>query len=291
MSFRTVVISKRSKLDLKLNHMVVRSEETKKVLLDEISVLIIASTAVSLTSALISELIKNKTKIIFCDEKHLPAGEVMPYYDKHNTSKIIKMQINWKEESKDVVWVEIVKEKIKNQAALLTKLKLYREADLLKSYIDEVELKDKTNREGHAAKVYFNALFGMAFSRQNDNAINGMLNYGYAILLSMVSREITKNGYLTQLGIFHDNQFNAFNLASDIMEPLRPYIDRFVYIYNPEEFKSDDKQNLLAIFQENVKVTGMQTRFENAVAIYVRSVLGAIEEGDIKLINFIDYED
>ena len=92
----------------------------------------------------------------------------------------------------------------------------------------QVELLDASNREGHAAKVYFNALFGMDFTRSADISINAALNYGYSLLLSAFNREISANGYLTQLGIYHNNMFNHFNLACDFMEPYRVIVDWFV---------------------------------------------------------------
>lgn len=101
------------------------------------------------------------------------------------------------------------------------------EAKLLRKYIEEIEYGDATNREGHAAKVYFNALFGMDFTRTEENSINAALNYGYGILLSAFNREIVMNGYITQIGLFHNNMFNQFNLGSDLMEPFRSLlIDR-----------------------------------------------------------------
>ncbi len=105
----------------------------------------------------------------------------------------------------------------------------------------EIELGDKTNREGHAAKVYFNALFGMDFSRSKECAINAALNYGYGILLSCFNREVIANGYITQLGLFHNNMFNQFNLASDLMEPFRILVDRIVVKNKPEKFESERK--------------------------------------------------
>lgn len=78
---------------------------------------------------------------------------------------------------------------------------------MLQEYIREIQFGDATNREGHAAKVYFNALFGKEFSRTNDVPINAALNYGYGIILSLANREIVSNGYITQIGLFHDNMF------------------------------------------------------------------------------------
>lgn len=80
MSWRIVVISKRAKLDLQLGQMVVRGEEVTKIVLSEISTILIESTAVSLTASLIAELAKRKIKVIFCDEKKNPSCELVNYY-------------------------------------------------------------------------------------------------------------------------------------------------------------------------------------------------------------------
>ena len=177
MSWRTVVISK---LDLHLNHMFVRGEETTKIFLGDISVLIIETTAVSVTACLLNELIKQKIKVIFCDEKRNPASELVPYYGSHDTSDKIRIQIKWTEELKQLVWTEIVTEKIRQQAYVLKTLDLPQHI-LLEQYISQIKPNDASNREGHAAKVYFNALFGLDFSRSMDMPINAALNYGYAI--------------------------------------------------------------------------------------------------------------
>lgn len=227
MSWRIVVISKRAKLDLQLGQMVVRGEEVTKIVLSEISTILIESTAVSLTASLIAELAKRKIKVIFCDEKKNPSCELVNYYGSHDTSNKVRKQINWKKNTKEAVWTEIVSEKIRKQKELLELLGK-EESDLLESYLKEIAWNDGTNREGHAAKVYFNALFGLEFTRTEDNLINAALNYGYSIILSAFTREIVANGYITQLGVFHDNMFNQFNLASDLMEPFRILVDRQV---------------------------------------------------------------
>ena len=226
MSWRIVVISKRAKLDLQLGQMVVRGEEVTKIVLSEISTILIESTAVSLTTSLIAELAKRKIKVIFCDEKRNPSCELVNYYGSHDTSNKIRKQIAWKQNTKEAVWTEIVTEKIRKQKELLELGK--EESGLLGSYLREIAWNDGTNREGHAAKVYFNALFGLDFTRTEDNVINAALNYGYSIILSAFTREVVMNGYITQLGIFHDNMFNQFNLASDLMEPFRVLVDRQV---------------------------------------------------------------
>ena len=130
---------------------------------------------------------------------------------------------------------QLTERKIKNQALLLKYYGL-EQYKLLEGYINELEFNDETNREGHAAKVYFNALFGKSFSRNDDVPVNAALNYGYSLILSCVNREIVCSGYLTQLGIFHDNMFNPFNLGCDLMEPFRPIVDFCVKSMMPKEF-------------------------------------------------------
>ena len=289
MSWRTVVISKRAKLDLHLNHMVVRGEETTKIFLGDISVLIIETTAVSITACLLNELIKQKIKVIFCDEKRNPASELVPYYGSHDTSDKIRIQIKWTEELKQLVWTEIVTEKIRQQAYVLKALDL-RQHLLLEQYISQIKPNDASNREGHAAKVYFNALFGFDFSRSMDMPINAALNYGYTILLSAFNREITANGYITQLGVFHDNIFNPFNFASDLMEPFRPLIDMTVYAMQPEKFEREEKMKIVNILNKKIYINEQEHYVNNAVKIYTRSVFDALNEKDISKIRFYKNE-
>ena len=253
MSWRTVVITNRAKLDFKMNYMVVRSsQETMRVFINEIYMVIIETTAVSITAALLSELMKKKIKVIFCDEKRNPTAELLPYYGSHDTSIKYRYQLEWDEFIKAEVWTEIIREKIKKQSEFLEEKELIKESELLKKYINELEMNDATNREGHSAKVYFNALFGKSFTRTDENLINAALNYGYTIILSCFNREIVANGYMTQLGLFHNNMFNQFNLASDLMEPYRILIDRVVKDMDIKKFEIDEKLELVNILNERV---------------------------------------
>lgn len=227
MSWRTVVISSSAKLDYQMGYLIVRNQDVVKVHISEISILMIETTSVSLTAALLCELTKKKIKVIFCDEKRNPSSELIPYYGSHDTSMKVRKQIAWSEDIKKSVWTEIVTEKIRKQAENLERWDR-TEAQMLYEYITQIEFGDATNREGHAAKVYFNALFGLDFTRTAENSINAALNYGYSLLLSTCARETALNGYITQIGLFHDNIFNQFNLASDLMEPFRPIVDNLV---------------------------------------------------------------
>lgn len=289
MSWRTVVVSSSAKLDYQMGYLVVRKDTTVKVHLNEISILLIETTAVSMTTALISELVKKKIKVIFCDEKRNPTAELISCYGSHDTSAKLRRQIAWSEEIKTAVWTEIVTEKIKKQRENLCFFRK-EESELLQQYIEEIEFGDVTNREGHAAKVYFNAMFGKDFSRTEDTLLNAALNYGYSIILSAFNREVVANGYLTQLGLFHDNMFNTFNLSSDLMEPFRTIIDRAVYDLQLEEFGKTEKMYLVNLLNEEVRVANRKETINNAIKIYCKSVFDSIEENDISLIKFYNYE-
>lgn len=286
MSWRTVIISNRCKLDLKMGYMVIRGEDVKRVFLDEIAILVIENPAVSLTGCLLEALTERKIRVIFCDSKRSPMAELSPYYGAHDCSRKIKAQISWDNSVKQIVWSEIVAEKIKRQAELLLELEKKKEAELLYSYVEQISLGDATNREGHAAKVYFNAVFGMSFTRSSECITNAALNYGYSIILSAISREITACGYLTQLGIFHDNMFNQFNLSCDLMEPFRVFIDRHVYYSDFMEFESKEKYSLWNVLNSYVLVGGTRQTMLNGIKLYIKSVFEALNDGDSSKIKF-----
>lgn len=287
MSWRVVVIHNTAKLDLKLNYLVVRSEmNTTKIHISEIAVLLIESTSVSLTAGLLAELTRQKVKVIFCDAQRNPSSELVSYYGSHDTSNKIRSQIQWQSSTKEAIWTEIVREKIRQQRQFLSERGKEKEAELLSAYIQEVQWYDETNREGHAAKVYFNALFGMDFSRSQDNNINAALNYGYSIILSAFNREITSNGYLTQLGLYHNNMFNPFNLGSDLMEPFRILVDRMVCSMQLDEFEHHEKMKLVDLLNQEVFMEGKHYIIMNAIKRYVKSVFDALNDSDIALLTF-----
>ena len=289
MSWRIVVISNSAKLEYKMDYMIVRQSEITKIHLSEISMLIVESTAVSLTAGLLSELTKRKIKVIFCDEKRNPSSELVSYYGSHDTSAKVRQQVGWTAEIKKMMWTEIVSEKIRNQQRFLEDLGK-KENVMLTEYLKEIQPGDTTNREGHAAKVYFNAVFGMDFSRSLDIPINAALNYGYGIILSTFNREIVSNGYITQLGLFHDNMFNQFNLGSDLMEPFRILVDRKVYKMKPEKFEKEEKLQLVNILNQEVTIDGKRNYVVNAIKIYCKSVFDAINDNDVSLIRFYSNE-
>lgn len=290
MSWRVVIIENQAKLDYKMGYLVVRGLETKRILLDEIAVVLIENPAISITGVLIDAMTEKKIKVIFCDTKRNPIAELFPHHGCHDNPAKIRSQIAWEQSIKAIVWRDIVSEKIRKQADFLEELGLFQQATLLNEYVSQVELADTTNREGHAAKVYFNALFGMDFTRSADIPINAALNYGYSLILSAFNREVTANGYLTQLGIFHDNMFNFYNLSCDLMEPFRVIVDRMVYDMKPTDFEKDEKHKMWNLLETKVFIDGQNQFVLNAIKQYCKSVLDAINDRDpseIKFYNFV----
>ena len=290
MTWRTVVIRERAKLDYSLNFMTVRQEAgVRKISLGEIYMVIVENTAVSLTAVLLNELVKNKIKVVFCDEKRNPSSELIQYYGSHDTSLKYKNQLEWSRESKERIWTRIVYEKIFNQMQFLKKLNK-EEYRLLEQYLSELEWNDSSNREGFAAKVYFNAIYGMDFTRNKECFINVALDYGYSIILSAFNREIVASGYFTQLGLCHRNPFNKFNLSSDFMEPFRILIDEEVYNLEGTEFTKEHKNKLINILNKTVIIDDKNQTVANAIKIYCRSLFSALAENDLEYVKMYRYE-
>lgn len=286
MSWRTVVITKRCKLDYSLGYLEIRDEGLLQIHLTEVHTLMVETTAVSLTGALLCELMKRKIKVIFCDDKRMPQSELVPYYGAYDCVAKLRQQMKWHDETKGSVWAEIIRGKIDNQQALLRLAGQGERADQLTQYKQDIQFADASNREGHAAKVYFGGLFGQDFTRTLDCPVNAALNYGYSLLLSMFSREIVNRGYLTQLGIFHDNMFNPFNLASDLMEPFRPLVDHLVWKIQPETLDAEYKRYLLSLYDMSVTIEENRQQLSRAVYIYCCSVIAAMNERDVEELRF-----
>lgn len=279
MSWRVVTVTERCKLELRLDYLVCRAEEVKKIHISEISVLIVESTAVAITASLMCELIKRKVKVIFCDEKHNPCFELIPTSLRYDSSGCLRKQIAWTPVAKQTIWTQIVRQKIFQQMKVLDENNFVEQASLLRRYLREIEIGDESNREGHAAKVYFNALFGIKFSRQNSDAVNSALDYGYSILLSAFNREVVACGYLPNFGVNHNNEFNHFNLSCDLMEPFRPLVDRAVLKISDSQFSKEQKHYLQQVLNWEILLDGKKYALNSAIGIYVKRVIDVLENG------------
>jgi CRISPR-associated protein Cas1 len=279
LAFRTVFIESRCRCSYQGGYLVVRTaDDTKKIHLSEISSVILQDTQVYLSAYLLSELAKSKISLVVSDEKHNPIGQYLPLYGAHNTSKRVAEQLEWGEPIKKRVWQRIVKEKIRQQARVLEEQECVSAAKRLHECIAEVRSGDVTNREAYAARTYFSALFGKDYSREQDSPLNAALNYGYAVLLSMVNREIVSRGYLTQCGICHRNEYNQFNLACDFMEPFRPVVDIEVISHLGATFDAEMRRKLGSMSTWRLAYREGSYKLESVVSLYVQDCLAALEK-------------
>lgn len=278
MGFRAVCIESRCKCSYSGGYLVVaKPDATTRVHLSEIASVTFCTTHAYVSAYLLSELAKSKIPVVFSDEKYLPVAECLPMHGAHNNSARIADQIEWSLPNKKRLWQRVVKDKINLQARVLELGGNTSEADTLRNYASAVRSGDPDNREAVAAALYFSALFGTPFNRNLECPLNASLDYGYAIVLSKVAREISSRGYLTQIGIHHRGELNPWNLACDFMEPFRPYIDVVIIRTNKDRFDTDTRRQLIGIMSDTVSYDGGNYKSGSVISYYVRDCLDALE--------------
>lgn len=267
--FRTVVIQSPCKLSYKDGFLVIRGDEVKLVHLSELHTLVLDCTMATLTGYLLCELMAAKVNVLLCDERRNPCGQLLPCYGSHDTSARMMAQAQWTDERKALLWQQIIRQKIRNQAGVMAQVS-QTAARQIADFAEEVTPGDATNREGHAAKVYFNRVYGDDFTRDLQCDRNAALNYGYSLLLSCFNKEIAARGYATQLGIHHRNSFNCFNLASDLMEPFRCLVDEIVLRQGDVPFSKEYRHQLLGVLGQSVLYRQQETHVSTAISCFVR---------------------
>jgi CRISP-associated protein Cas1 len=270
MGWRSVVISKPAQLSLghQALHVMQDDGDNKqiaKVPLEDISVLIIDTPQVSLSTALLAACADAQIAVITVGENHLPNGVLLPYLSHSRTLKIMQSQLKLTVSKKKRIWRSIVQQKIRNQAAVLIQYQQYIAANRLLSLANLVRSGDSNNVEGQAAQIYFRTIFGSKFSRQQNCFHNAALNYGYAVIRAAIARTLCGYGFLPAFGLFHHNELNSFNLADDIIESYRPFVDAHVLKCYPIEngeskrnifrdLTSQDKANLVSLLHHDIKL-------------------------------------
>lgn len=217
-------------LRLKLDNLEIEKSGQKfSIPLSDIATITLEGNILTLTTKLLAKLAQHNIAVIVCDNKYVPCGIFTGFGQYHRTAKRNLEQIAWSEKLRDEVWTAIIRQKLSNQKSVLLAVGADEgRVDKLQELIDNIQLADSTNREGHAAKVYFNSLYGMKFTREQDSLENGAMNYGYTIIRAYMARLVTSLGLIPTLGVFHRNEFNSFNLVDDLMEPFRPLMDWYI---------------------------------------------------------------
>ena len=229
---RTLVFESPMILSLKNLQLVVAykdfPDEKLTVPIEDIGVVLLENQQTSITLPLLNALAENEVQVVICNSKGMPNAMIQSMNSNNLQGETLRYQIACGEVFKKQLWKQVVEAKIKNQASLLNSIG--EEGNILKPFYTNVKSGDVDNREGIAARIYFQHLFGDGFIRDRDEqGINALLNYGYSILRAATCRAIVSSGLLPAIGIFHHNRSNAYPLADDLMEPFRPFVDEVVY--------------------------------------------------------------
>lgn len=284
MSHRVIYIEKCEYLRLYLDNLKVEYNDDEILLpISDIQILVIDNYKSSLSVPLINKLTENNVCTIICGIDHLPKSYILPINGHFAQSGNINKQIEWDETKKKKIQQKIVKAKIFNQIEILKKND--KSLDVIKKlfqFFDEVELGDKTNREGLTAKMYFREMYGDNFVRFDEDVINAGLNYGYSIFRSLISSIIVAKGYLPNIGIFHKGKQNMFNLSDDIIEVFRPIVDDYVLnnMYDDILFKQEHREALIQLTTKKVMIDNRRQTIPNAIYIYIESILKELESDE-----------
>lgn len=280
MSWRNVIISNPARLSLRRGRLVVKQEEEAEIPLEDIAAVIVESERTVITAALLCGLAERGVPLFTCGGGHLPCGVFLPYQSHSRFLKVLKRQMEQTLPFRKNCWKAVVKQKIKNQALCLDMLGK-RGGDELRALAAEVKSGDPDNRESVAARLYFDSYMPDT-TRQEDNAVNAALNYGYAVMRGAVARSLTSYGFLCAAGIHHRNELNAFNLADDFMETLRPAVDLWVArnVADGSEFTAKERAGLAALLGAQVVINFERQKILRAIDIMCASFSTASAEGD-----------
>lgn len=272
------------RLNVYLDNIEIHKEENKYVIpLSDIGVIVLDGMKTSITTRLLSACSKYNVVLVICDKKHLPCGMYLPFNQHSRTVKMIRKQVQWDENRKDKLWQKITRYKIHNQSKILYHFTRNNEKLIqLQGYMDDIKPGDVSNREGHAAKIYFNTIFGSEFYRSKDCIENAMLNYGYAIIRAYVARSIVSYGYNPSLGIFHKSEYNSFCLADDFLEIFRPIIDAYTIecLLEMEEIEFLTQEIRVYL----VGILSFRVRFENKY----QKVSTVIDKFVLQCLDYLD---
>lgn len=264
--------------------------ETKTAPIEDIGIVILDHQQITITQALLAKLLANNTAIITCDNTHHPVGLQLTLDGHSLQSQKFKAQIEASLPLKKQLWQQTVSAKINNQAALLHEERV--ETKYMLTLSQAVKSGDSDNCEARAAVYYWKHLFPdfLQFRRERYGPPpNNLLNYGYAILRATVARALVSSGLLPTLGIHHRNQYNAYCLADDIMEPYRPFVDKVVCNVvrmngNFLEMTPAMKKQLLEIPAMDVILEGQKSPLMNAVQRTTASLARCFETGSKKIL-------
>ena len=287
---RTVEISENpAHLSVRRGQLLVQREGkiVGQVPCEDLGLLLVDHPGTTYSHAALVATAQNGAAVVLCGADHLPQAMMLPLSDHTQVVTRLNLQIETSKPTKKRIWKRIVTAKINAQADNLPEGST--EYKRLRNLATEVKAGDTTNREAQAAKIYWKVWLNQEaehspsfeFRRQrHGNAPNNLLNYGYAILRAALGRAIVAAGLHPALGVQHCNRSNAFCLADDLIEPLRPLVDaevRELFWAGHTELDRNTKQVLLELLTINCKVNQQQGPMMVALHKYVASFVKCLE--------------
>lgn len=288
---RTLFFSTPLDLTLRNNQLVVSTRQMPEVKnsvpIEDIGFVVLENQQINITLPLLNALSDNNAAVIICGDNFMPNAMLLNLDSNTTQGEVYRSQIEASEPLKKGLWKQVVEAKIRNQAALLNKLD--KDGDKLKPYYSNVKSGDSDNREGIAAKVYWNELFGEDFIRSREGSSpNNLLNYGYTLLRAAVARALMGSGLFPAFGIFHRNRYNAFPLADDIMEPYRPFVDEIVfdlYANGERELTKQVKADLIHLLYTDTRFGKLLRPLEVGLTFTTAS-LAKCFAGEVKKLSY-----
>lgn len=247
---------------------------------------VIENGQISITSALLGRLASENIAVVVCDY-YQPSGIINPIGTNVRHSQFAKAQMQFSDEKKDELWRAILHQKILNQSFVLSMHSHKKESNELIEIAGRIQHGDPVALEGYAASLYFKVLFPNLIRKNNTeiDARNDALNYGYAILRAAILRSIAASGLLSVVGIWHSSNLNPGNLADDIIEPFRPFVDivvRNMFYEKPKQptIYKKEKLELLGILQTKILINGKTATTSDAIGICVDSLRNSFVSGE-----------
>lgn len=286
MAYRHIVIRNPAKLSTSHEQLVIKQDESIKIPLEDIVTITLEDPAITITNGLLSKCTEYHVELIVCDRKRMPSGIVQPFHRHSRQKQALDMQLLLGKPFKKRIWQKIVIRKLENQARCLELVHKGEEAQKLYSISRSVESGDRTNREAYGAKLYFETLFGAGFQRREENVYNISLNYGYSIIRSLVARALVRYGFTPSIGVFHDSQTNAFNLADDFMEVLRPFVDLIIVtnVNEESEWSPEIRKKLFEVLEIEATWKNERLNVTHGVDNMIKSFVSACRQQDANLL-------
>lgn len=289
MSFRQVLVTDTNYICVKNNLLEFqRSENTVRVPIEDVAIIVIDNMELTLSINAINSCTKENVMIVLCNNKHLPCSIVMPFSGHYRQLEMTYKQLDFNTVKKQNLWRSVIKQKIRNQARVALYCELDESYEKLMKLSNEVTRNDNSNREAVAAKYFFNEMYGDEFIRFKEDKINSCLNYGYAILVSSITRELVSYGLDPKFGIWHSSKSNALNLSYDLVETFRPIVDYYIksnYEFINEELTPNNKRGLLSLLNATVKVGNEKMRLQNAIEKFCANFMKIIDGQETELIE------